>query len=157
MVGRDRAVARLLTSVLLGAIALAVLRRRRHLGHRLAGRLGLRDHQLCLVDRDRQRRHVHLGAVLPDAVEWRNSINRFAESMTLFGAACAGIYPILHLGRPWFFYWLFPYPNTMHSLAAVPQPAAVGLLRDPDLCDRLGPVLVSRPAARPGDDARPGD
>ncbi len=45
--------------------------------------------------------------------EWRNSINRIAESMTLFGAACAGIYPILHLGRPWFFYWLFPYPNSM--------------------------------------------
>jgi Ni/Fe-hydrogenase subunit HybB-like protein len=46
--------------------------------------------------------------------EWRNSINRIAESMTLFGAACAGIYPILHLGRPWFFYWLFPYPNSMN-------------------------------------------
>jgi Ni/Fe-hydrogenase subunit HybB-like protein len=45
--------------------------------------------------------------------EWRASINRIAESMTLFGAACAGIYPILHLGRPWFFYWLFPYPNSM--------------------------------------------
>jgi molybdopterin-containing oxidoreductase family membrane subunit len=45
--------------------------------------------------------------------EWRNSINRIAESMTLFGAACAGIYPILHLGRPWLFYWLFPYPNSM--------------------------------------------
>jgi molybdopterin-containing oxidoreductase family membrane subunit len=47
--------------------------------------------------------------------EWRSSINRIAESMTLFGAACAGIYPILHLGRPWFFYWLFPYPSTMHT------------------------------------------
>jgi Ni/Fe-hydrogenase subunit HybB-like protein len=46
--------------------------------------------------------------------EWRSSINRIAESMTLFGAACAGIYPILHLGRPWFFYWLFPYPNSMN-------------------------------------------
>ena len=47
--------------------------------------------------------------------EWRNSINRLAESMTLFGAACAGIYPILHLGRPWLFYWLLPYPATMHT------------------------------------------
>lgn len=45
--------------------------------------------------------------------EWRSSVNRIAESMTLFGAACAGVYPILHLGRPWFFYWLFPYPNSM--------------------------------------------
>ncbi len=45
--------------------------------------------------------------------EWRTSINRIAETMTLCAAACAGIYPIVHLGRPWFFYWLFPYPNTM--------------------------------------------
>jgi molybdopterin-containing oxidoreductase family membrane subunit len=45
--------------------------------------------------------------------EWRTSINRFAEAMTLFAVACAGIFPLLHLGRPWFFYWLFPYPNTM--------------------------------------------
>jgi Ni/Fe-hydrogenase subunit HybB-like protein len=45
--------------------------------------------------------------------EWRTSINRFTESMTLFAVACAGIFPILHLGRPWLFYYLFPYPNTM--------------------------------------------
>jgi molybdopterin-containing oxidoreductase family membrane subunit len=46
-------------------------------------------------------------------VEWRTSINRIAETMTLFAAVCAGIYPILHLGRPWLAYWLFPYANTM--------------------------------------------
>ena len=45
--------------------------------------------------------------------EWRTSINRFAEAMTLFAVSCAALYPILHLGRPWLFYWLFPYPNTM--------------------------------------------
>src|SRR6185312_9264271 len=45
---------------------------------------------------------------------WRNSINRFAEAMTLFAVACAGMFPIFHLGRPWLFYWLFPYPNTMN-------------------------------------------
>ncbi len=44
---------------------------------------------------------------------WRNSINRFAEAMTLFAVACAGMFPLLHLGRPWLFYWLFPWPNTM--------------------------------------------
>jgi molybdopterin-containing oxidoreductase family membrane subunit len=33
--------------------------------------------------------------------------------MTLFAVACAGLFPILHLGRPWLFYWLIPYPNTM--------------------------------------------
>ena len=46
-------------------------------------------------------------------VEWRTSLNRIAETMTIFAAACAGLYPILHLGRPWLFYWLFPFPNTM--------------------------------------------
>jgi Ni/Fe-hydrogenase subunit HybB-like protein len=45
--------------------------------------------------------------------KWRTSINRFAEAMTLFAVACAGLFPLLHMGRPWFFYWLFPYPNTM--------------------------------------------
>ncbi len=44
--------------------------------------------------------------------DWRTSINRFAEAMTLFAVACAGLYPLLHLGRPWAFYWLMPYPNT---------------------------------------------
>jgi Ni/Fe-hydrogenase subunit HybB-like protein len=46
--------------------------------------------------------------------KWRTSINRFAEAMTLFAAGIAGIFPILHLGRPWFFYWLVPYPNIMN-------------------------------------------
>jgi molybdopterin-containing oxidoreductase family membrane subunit len=45
--------------------------------------------------------------------KWRTSINRFAEAMTLFAVACAGIYPALHTGRPWMDYYLFPYPNTM--------------------------------------------
>jgi Ni/Fe-hydrogenase subunit HybB-like protein len=45
--------------------------------------------------------------------KWRTSINRFAEAMTLFAAGIAGLFPILHLGRPWFFYWLAPYPNVM--------------------------------------------
>ena len=40
--------------------------------------------------------------------EWRTSINRFAEAMTLFAVACAGLYPILHLGRPWLAYYLLP-------------------------------------------------
>jgi len=44
---------------------------------------------------------------------WRTSINRFAEAMTLFAVACAGMFPLLHMGRPWLFYWLLPYPDTM--------------------------------------------
>jgi len=44
--------------------------------------------------------------------KWRTSINRFAEAMTLFAVAMAGMYPIIHLGRPWLFWWLIPYPST---------------------------------------------
>ncbi len=44
--------------------------------------------------------------------QWRTSINRFAEAMTLFAVASAGLYPLFHTGRPWFDYWLAPYPNT---------------------------------------------
>ncbi|HWL16877.1 MAG TPA: NrfD/PsrC family molybdoenzyme membrane anchor subunit, partial [Opitutus sp.] len=44
---------------------------------------------------------------------WRTSINRFTEAMTLFAVACAGLFPLLHLGRPQFFYWLLPYRDTM--------------------------------------------
>src|SRR3954470_2368475 len=42
--------------------------------------------------------------------KWRTSINRFAEAMTLFAVACAALYPIMHLGRPEYFYWLVPFP-----------------------------------------------
>jgi len=45
---------------------------------------------------------------------WRNSINRFAEAMTLFAVASAGIFPLVHTGRPWLAYWMIPYPNTMN-------------------------------------------
>ena len=45
--------------------------------------------------------------------EWRNAINRFAEAMTIFAVACAGMYPLLHLGRPWVAFFILPYPNTM--------------------------------------------
>jgi molybdopterin-containing oxidoreductase family membrane subunit len=44
--------------------------------------------------------------------KWRTSINRFSEAMTLFAVAMAGLYPIIHLGRPWLFWWLMPYPST---------------------------------------------
>jgi Ni/Fe-hydrogenase subunit HybB-like protein len=45
--------------------------------------------------------------------EWRTSLNRYAEAMTVFAVAVSGLFPILHLGRPWFFYWLAPYPDRM--------------------------------------------
>ena len=60
----------------------------------------------------------HAGTLISAALllfrqPWRTTINRFAEAMTIFAVVCAGLYPILHLGRPWVFYWLLPYPNTM--------------------------------------------
>ena len=42
---------------------------------------------------------------------WRTSVNRAAEAMTLFAVMCAGIFPMIHLGRPWLAFWMVPYPN----------------------------------------------
>jgi Ni/Fe-hydrogenase subunit HybB-like protein len=44
---------------------------------------------------------------------WRQSVNRFAEAMTIFAVMCAGMFPLVHMGRPWLFYYLLPYPDTM--------------------------------------------
>src|ERR1700678_2194302 len=46
---------------------------------------------------------------------WRNSINRFAEAMTIFAVVCAGTFPLIHVGRPWLAYWPFPHPHTRHG------------------------------------------
>ncbi len=48
--------------------------------------------------------------------KWRTSINRSAEAMTLIAVMCAGVFPIIHMGRPWLFYWFLPYPNSRGSL-----------------------------------------
>ncbi len=45
--------------------------------------------------------------------DWRTAINRFAEAMTIFAVVCAGIFPGIHIGRPWLPYWMIPYPNQM--------------------------------------------
>ena len=78
--------------------------------------------------------------------KWRNSVNRFTEAMTLFALACAGLFPLLHLGRPQYAFFLAPYPNTLGMWAAVREPAGVGLLRGVHLQHDLRAVLV------PGDD-----
>ena len=94
---------------------------------------------------------------------WRMSIARFAEAMTLFAVACAGMFPVLHTGRPWLAYWLLPYPNSMGlwpqfrspliwDVFAVSTYATVSLLfwyvgLIPDLAtmrDRAKSVLVKR-------------
>lgn len=48
--------------------------------------------------------------------KWRTAINRSAEAMTIFAVMTAGLFPLLHTGRPWLAFWLFPYPNTHGSL-----------------------------------------
>lgn len=45
--------------------------------------------------------------------KWRTAINRYAEAMTLFAVLCAGMYPLIHVGRAWLAYWMFPIPNQM--------------------------------------------
>lgn len=47
---------------------------------------------------------------------WRTSVNRAAEAMTIFAVICAGLFPVIHMGRPWLFFWMIPYPNTRGSL-----------------------------------------
>ena len=48
--------------------------------------------------------------------KWRTSINRSAEAMTIFAVSVAGLFPLLHTGRPWLDFWLFPYPNNRGPL-----------------------------------------
>ncbi len=43
--------------------------------------------------------------------KWRTSVNRSAEAMTIFAVICAGLFPIIHMGRPWLAFWVIPYPN----------------------------------------------
>jgi molybdopterin-containing oxidoreductase family membrane subunit len=48
--------------------------------------------------------------------KWRTSVNRAAEAMTIFAVMCAAVFPIIHMGRPWLAFWMFPYPNSRGSL-----------------------------------------
>ena len=86
--------------------------------------------------------------------DWRTSINRFSEAMTLFAVAQAGMFPILHLGRPWLGYWLIPYPNSMWLWPQSTKPADLGRIRGHHLFNRLADFLVYRPGAGSGDHAR---
>ena len=85
--------------------------------------------------------------------KWRNSVNRFTEAMTLFALACAGLFPLLHLGRPQYAFFLAPYPNTLGMWPQFVSPLGVGLLRRVDLRNGECAVLVSRHDPRSGDDA----
>ncbi len=82
--------------------------------------------------------------------KWRTSINRFAEAMTLFAVMCAGLFPLLHTGRPWFAFWLIPVPQHPGRLAAVPLAAGVGRVRHLHVPHGVHPLLVRGPDSGPG-------
>ena len=76
------------------------------------------------MDRHWPRRTLISAILLLFKQTWRNSINRFAEAMTIFAVVCAGTFPLIHVGRPWLAYWLFPYPNTMNVWPQFRSPLA---------------------------------
>jgi len=62
--------------------------------------------------------------------QWRTSINRSAEAMTIFAVMCAGLFPLIHMGRPWDAFFIFPYPNQRGPLwINFPVAAGVGRVR----------------------------
>ena len=81
---------------------------------------------------------------------WRQSINRFAEAMTLFAVACAGMFPLLHMGRPWLFLLVAALPGHHGDLAAIPQPAGVGRVCGFHLRHHFPALLVCGPDSRSG-------
>ena len=128
----------------------------RHLGHQHPGRLGLRHHQLRLVDRHRPRRHADLGdpaAAAADVADVDQPLRRGDDAvrrrLRRASSRCST------LGRPWLAYWLFPYPNTMGVWPQFRSPLDLGRVRGLDLRDGVAAVLVRRPDPRPGDAARP--
>ena len=142
--------------VFLGAIGYLFVARRRHLGHQHPGRLGLRDRQLRLVDRHRPRRHLHLGgpaAAAPEVAHLDQPLRRGDDAVRRW--RWPGLFPILHLGRPWFFYWLAPYPNTMNLWPQWRSPLVWDFFAIATYLIVSLAVLVPRPDPRPGDAARP--
>ncbi len=86
--------------------------------------------------------------------KWRTSINRFAEAMTLFAVACAGIFPLIHTGRPWMAYYMFPVSQHHGDMATIPQSADLGRFRGVHIRHGFIVVLVCGLDSRPGHFAR---
>ena len=82
-------------------------------GHRypLAGLLGFPDYRLRVLDWHQPRRHTHLGDSPPRQRGLAPAVTRCAEVITAFALMIGGLFPIIHLGKPWLFFWLMPYPN----------------------------------------------
>ena len=108
--------------------------------------LGFRHHQLRLLGRYRPRRDLISAVLFLFRQRWRTAVNRSAEAMTIFAVMCAGIFPLIHMGRPWLAFFVFPLPQ--HPRAAVdqlPLGPVLGRVRDLDLLPDLARLLVHRP------------
>ncbi len=136
---------------------LAARQGHRHLGHQHPGRLGLRDHQLRLVDRHRPRRHADLGdpAAVPAGVAHLDQPLRRGDDAVRGGLRRP--VPAAPLGPAVARLLAVPLSEHDGPLAAVPQPADLGRLRGLHLRHGVAAVLVRRPDPRPGDAARPGE
>ena len=71
--------------------------------------------------------------------------------MTIFAVVCAGIFPVFHLGRVWYAWFLFPLPNSNIIWQNYRTPAGMGRLRGLHLRHGFGALLVHRNDPRPGD------
>ena len=87
--------------------------------------------------------------------KWRTSINRFAEAMTIFAVMCAGMFPLLHMGRPWLFFYLMPYPNPMWLWPQFRSPLVWDVFAVSTYFTVSLAVLVRGPDSRLGHAARP--
>ena len=138
------------------AIGLPALRGHRHLGHQHPGRLGLRHHQLRLVDRHRPRRHADLGdpaAAAAGVAHLDQPLRRGDDAVRRrLRRHVPAAPPGPARGSPT---GCFPYPNTMGIWPQFRSPLDLGRVRGLDLRHRLAAVLVRRPDPRPGDAARP--
>ena len=105
------------TALLIGAICLGLnfLVRYRTVGKQSACRMGVWNYQLRVLDRYWSCRNAYFSYFILFRQKWRTGIARFAEGMTIFAVMTAGIFPLIHTGRPWLDGYLFPYPN-QHSL-----------------------------------------
>jgi len=106
-------IAFMLTMMLLFRHWLSVCKRYWHLGREHPGGLGLRHRQLRVVDRDRPCRHSDLRHPLIAASVLAQFHQPLRRSHDAVRGRLRGVFPAIHIGRPWLAYWLFPYPNTM--------------------------------------------
>ena len=86
---------------------------------------------------------------------WRISINRAAEAMTIFAVMCAGLFPLLHTGRPWFAWWMIPHPNDMGMWPQFRSPLMWDVFAVSTYVTDVDPVLVHGHGPRPRDVPRP--